>query len=531
MAAGQSLKFVVEVAANEANRSLAVLSQAFNEAGISAKRSLLNVGSGTKAAAEASGSLEQKIKSLKGEMAAGDRTINFFARSLNGIVPEASAAGQGLRLLADGLIGGLGLGLAIQGVMAVLTLFGEKLKETEKKAAESAKAAKDTAEAWYQLGAAFESAMSKIGAPKKSWQQEQVDSATAATDKQIEEQEKKLRDVTANLNQALNDRDDVGLFDNGAEDRVLAALQEKQTILETLEALKQTREQQRAAAAERAEEAAARSSDSSTAGTFYQEQRRLQEQSREAARKVADAYRKATEELLRAGYVSAERAAEKLRVLAAQFAPKQSAAESLYGIKGTGLGPTAFTSVGFGGNADVASLTTSESVAMGAKILAAEDEYVKRLTEQSQKMTQDIAGSWISALAQMVESTDLSVQSMIKLFAQLAGQMMQQAGFSMGGPIGALAGAFLGRMLPRAHGGWDIPKGYGEVPLIAQGGEKVLSQSTSAKLDALIASNSGTASPMPVTIVAMDGPSLKDFLVRNGTDFNAAVRELARQGR
>jgi hypothetical protein len=294
MAAGATLRFSVEVAADQATRSMSVLSQAFNEAGISAKRSLLAMGSGSSAASAASGGLEQKLKSLKGEMASGDRTINFFARSLNGIVPEASAAGQGLRLLADGLIGGLGVGFAIQATMAVLQLFGDSLKETERKAAESAKAAKDTAEAWYQVGAQFDAAMAKIGAPKKSWQREQVEGATAETDKQIEAAEKKLRDVNADLNQALNDRDKVGLFDNGADERVVAALAEKQATTETLVALRQTREGQRAAAAEKAEQAAAALTDASTAHTFYEAEQQAREKGR--AKTAADASKAAAEE-------------------------------------------------------------------------------------------------------------------------------------------------------------------------------------------------------------------------------------------
>jgi hypothetical protein len=526
--AGETLKLVVEVAADKAEGVLKSITATANQAGIAMKTSLMQVGPAANQAMHGTKGLEDRLKGLKGELASGDRTINFFARSLNNIVPEASAAGQGLRLLVDGLIGGLGVGFAIQATMSVLQLFGDSLKETERAAKESAKEAKDAAEAWYQVGAQFDAAMAKIGAPKKSWQREQVDSATAETDKQIEAAEKKLREVNADLNQALNDRDKVGLIDNGADERVVAALAEKRAVGETLAALRQTREEQRAAASEKAEQAAAVQTDASTASTFYAEETKVRERARAAAKIVADAYTQATRDLLDAGYIAAERIAEKLRVVIDPLVQKAG----LFGITDKNrLGPTAFTQVGFGGGDAVGSVGQSAVTAEAAKVLGAIDKENAKAAEQTKKLTEQIATTWIDGMTAMLGETKITAAGMLKLFAQLAAQMMAQAtGSAIFGPLGGLAGALIGKALPSAAGGWDrVPS-----DTLAQihKDEMVLSAGVANVVRRAAEGGGGGASAPPqVNIYAWDTLSFKEYIIRNGTDFNAATRELARQGR
>jgi hypothetical protein len=81
------------------------------------------------------------LLSLKKEIVAENRLVNFFAGSLNGLIPASSAAGEGMRLLAGAMIGGLGIGFAIEVVMAGLQLLGEKLEEQKKLQFEAADAA------------------------------------------------------------------------------------------------------------------------------------------------------------------------------------------------------------------------------------------------------------------------------------------------------------------------------------------------------------------------------------------------------
>lgn len=87
---------------------------------------------GGRGGGEGVGSLETKIRSLKNEMVQGDRTLNFFMRSMGGLVPVTGTAAEAIRLLADGLIGGMGLGLGIQAVAFGFSLLAEHMEAAEK---------------------------------------------------------------------------------------------------------------------------------------------------------------------------------------------------------------------------------------------------------------------------------------------------------------------------------------------------------------------------------------------------------------
>jgi hypothetical protein len=197
MAQGGSLKFVVEVAADQATGALNAISTAVNQAGIKMRTTMLGVGGGARGAGTEIQGFEGKLRTLKSEMAAGDRTINFFARSLNGIVPEATIAGQGIRLLADGLIGGVGLGFAIQTAMGLLTLFGDKLKESseaERVAAEkSKKATEDRVKAYQQAEREYQKLRFIKGGGTA--QEFEAQSNTAGAQSDVSSAEKALNDA------------------------------------------------------------------------------------------------------------------------------------------------------------------------------------------------------------------------------------------------------------------------------------------------------------------------------------------------
>src|SRR5512133_3563823 len=123
MAAGGSLKFVVEVAADNATKTLQSIQTAVDQAGVKMKTTMLGVGDAGRASSGHIGGLEGRLKSLKTEMGQGDRTINFFANTITGsLIPATSKGGEALRLFADGLVGGVGIGFGIQAVA-----FGIKL--------------------------------------------------------------------------------------------------------------------------------------------------------------------------------------------------------------------------------------------------------------------------------------------------------------------------------------------------------------------------------------------------------------------
>jgi hypothetical protein len=99
-----------------------------------------NVSHGFQAPAKHAEGLGAHIRELKGEMAGSIRTANFLARGLNDIVPATSLAGEGVRVLISGLVGGAGLGLAIELVGAGIKLFHHhqvEVAESAKKAHEA----------------------------------------------------------------------------------------------------------------------------------------------------------------------------------------------------------------------------------------------------------------------------------------------------------------------------------------------------------------------------------------------------------
>jgi hypothetical protein len=156
----------------------------------------------------------------------------------------------------------------------------------------------------------------------------------------------------------------------------------------------------------------------------------------------------------------------------------------------------------------------------------AEDE-AKKTAEAAKALQVDIANTWIAGLDQMLNATELSAKSIARVFAQIATQMMVASGFAWAGPVGGLLGIGAS-FLPSAAGGWDVPTGINPITQL-HSGEMVLPE---AQADAVRAMANGRgAAPVQVTINAIDGLSVRDWIVRNGTDFSAGVRELGRQGR
>jgi hypothetical protein len=97
------------------------------------KRDFDDLGNSAEGAAKSHGHHTNAITEVKREMAGTQRTVNFFARALNDIVPASSAAGEGLRVLGAGIAGGLGMGLGIEIILAGVKLIGDKYKEWAEK--------------------------------------------------------------------------------------------------------------------------------------------------------------------------------------------------------------------------------------------------------------------------------------------------------------------------------------------------------------------------------------------------------------
>jgi hypothetical protein len=81
------------------------------------------------------------LRELRKEIAGGNRDVGFFARSLNGLVPASSGAGEGIRLVTGALVGGVGLAFAIEAAMFAVKLFGEHLHHLKEEQEVAEKAA------------------------------------------------------------------------------------------------------------------------------------------------------------------------------------------------------------------------------------------------------------------------------------------------------------------------------------------------------------------------------------------------------
>lgn len=97
------------------------------------------VESASRAASTAHEGHSATVIALKREMAGTQRTVNFFARSLNDIVPASTAAGEAVRLFGAAAVGGLGIGLAIEAVLAGVKLIADHFHEAQRAAEEFAK--------------------------------------------------------------------------------------------------------------------------------------------------------------------------------------------------------------------------------------------------------------------------------------------------------------------------------------------------------------------------------------------------------
>ncbi len=91
---------------------------------------------------------ENAIRSLKQEMSGAQRTANFFAGAVSSIIPATGLAGDAVRLLITGLVGGTGLGLALETVSFGIKIATDLHAEHKKKIEDSGKTLRSLTEAW-----------------------------------------------------------------------------------------------------------------------------------------------------------------------------------------------------------------------------------------------------------------------------------------------------------------------------------------------------------------------------------------------
>lgn len=133
-----SLRFQVEVSADQATGALNALSAAFNQANISSRTSLLGIGKSAKTAGDSVKSLGDRMREFARGERAEARTAGFFVSELAQIVPIGNQAKAALTGLTAALVGGGGVFAAVQLATTALAYFkddaeqaGRRLKETD----------------------------------------------------------------------------------------------------------------------------------------------------------------------------------------------------------------------------------------------------------------------------------------------------------------------------------------------------------------------------------------------------------------
>jgi hypothetical protein len=143
-ATGSSLRFTVEVAADQADKTLKAMTVAFNEAGAQARIAMSGMGGAARNAGGEVTVLGDRIKQIARDQRTEARTARFYASELASIIPGAQGAGVALTGLSQVLIAGatqgFGFGVAFEAVKLAVELAVrefERAKEITKEMKEA----------------------------------------------------------------------------------------------------------------------------------------------------------------------------------------------------------------------------------------------------------------------------------------------------------------------------------------------------------------------------------------------------------
>lgn len=139
MASGTTLRFTVEVAADQAKQALKAMTLAFNEAGVKANAALSGVGRGSREAASG-------IEVYKTQVGRARETAMFFTQALGEFGPAGRTAQIALAGIGGAIIGGGGVLLALSLAQAAVRLLVDVWEEDSKAAEDAAEKHKKAAE-------------------------------------------------------------------------------------------------------------------------------------------------------------------------------------------------------------------------------------------------------------------------------------------------------------------------------------------------------------------------------------------------
>lgn len=134
-----TLRFTVEVAADQATGALNAMSAAFNQAGISARSSLLGIGGATKQAGAELATTGRGVSAFKENISRSREAAMFFSQSLRELGPSGATAQIAISGLAGAMLGGGGVILALEGARVGLRLLVQAINEGTEAAKAAAK--------------------------------------------------------------------------------------------------------------------------------------------------------------------------------------------------------------------------------------------------------------------------------------------------------------------------------------------------------------------------------------------------------
>jgi hypothetical protein len=136
---GSTLRFTIEVAADQATEALKATTLAFDQAGVRAKGAFMTMGSAAKGA-------KSGVEELKTTMGRSRETAMFFTQALGEFGPQGRTAQIAISGVAGAIMGGGGLLLALSLAQAAVRLVVDAWEEEERAAKAAAEAAKKVAE-------------------------------------------------------------------------------------------------------------------------------------------------------------------------------------------------------------------------------------------------------------------------------------------------------------------------------------------------------------------------------------------------
>jgi hypothetical protein len=279
MAESDGLQIPVGFSLDEARAALKQLEEMARAAGQKVK---VDLGDGAAKSAEKAasgfGSLAEKLQAYRREESQQTRTIRFLTGELQGMLPIGSKTAETLGRIGTIFAGGIGWGLAFEGVKFAIGKVVEKMNEAEVHAKEMARIARENEDLWYRVATAQAAGLAAIGAAPKSEIEKQVDAATEGIKKEITDKQEELRKLNQDIDEKLRSRD----YDEAGE-----LMKKKFALEKVVDELKEEQVEERKTARTAAEAAAERASAASTSTTYYQELRNLQVQARAQAKALS----------------------------------------------------------------------------------------------------------------------------------------------------------------------------------------------------------------------------------------------------